>query len=221
MDYQLVVVRGRSANQVLRLSNGITTVGRHEDCGLRIAASQVSRKHCELFEKKGLLVVKDLGSSNGTYVNGKKIEGQRVLEPGDILSFGKVRFRVEKAGASPGKPTVKASDTAVGAAQMPMDDSGDDEEFEIDFDEGSEEHEQVAIDEASAAEASAAEAEAEVTIDEEAEVTIDEEAESPTTMIPAAKEEPAAKPAKKEPEIGEDAVADFLLNIDLDEEDKR
>src|SRR5438093_1150473 len=80
-----------------------TTVGRQEDCQLRIRSSQVSRKHCQLFEKKGLLIVKDLGSSNGTLVNGKKIEEQRVLEPGDELMIGQVTFKVEKSGgpASP------------------------------------------------------------------------------------------------------------------------
>src|SRR5205823_10478286 len=64
MDYQLQVVRGRSASAVLKLTDGLTTVGRHDDCQIRIKSSQVSRRHCELFEKKGLLLVKDLSSSN-------------------------------------------------------------------------------------------------------------------------------------------------------------
>ena len=45
-----------------------------------------------------MLLVKDLGSSNGTLLNGKKIEGQRVLEPGDELVIGPVKLRVEKVG---------------------------------------------------------------------------------------------------------------------------
>ena len=82
MDYLLIVVKGRSANTTLKLNDGVTLVGRHDDCQLRIKSSQVSRRHCEIFEKKGLLLVKDLGSSNGTYVNGKRIEQQQVLEAG-------------------------------------------------------------------------------------------------------------------------------------------
>src|SRR3954463_13759678 len=98
MDFQLLIVRGRAASDMVPLGDGVTSVGRQDDCQLRIKSSQVSRKHCELFEKKGILLVKDLGSSNGTFVNGKRIEGQRVLEPGDELTVGGVKLRVAKVG---------------------------------------------------------------------------------------------------------------------------
>src|SRR4051812_39116727 len=81
MDYQLLVVRGRSASATIKLEDGVTIVGRHDDCHLKIKSSQVSRQHCHLFEKKGILLVKDLGSANGTYVNGKRVKEQQVLEP--------------------------------------------------------------------------------------------------------------------------------------------
>ncbi len=96
MSFQLVVVQGRSASQTLKVGTGVMTVGRQQECQLRINSSQVSRKHCQIFEKKGLLLVKDLGSSNGTLVNGKRIADQRVLEPGDELTIGSVKFRVER-----------------------------------------------------------------------------------------------------------------------------
>src|SRR3954447_4912145 len=104
MDFELVILQGRSATNTIKLGDGVTTIGRHDDCQLRIKSSQVSRKHCELFEKKGLLLVKDLGSSNGTLVNGKKIQGQRVLEAGDELTIGPVQLRVTRVGeaATPG-----------------------------------------------------------------------------------------------------------------------
>src|SRR4051794_3983747 len=98
MDYQLVVIRGRSASNAVKLQDGVTLAGRQEDCHLRVRSSQVSRKHCELFEKHGLLLVKDLNSPKGTFVNGKKIEGQRVMEPGDERGIGPIPFRVEKIG---------------------------------------------------------------------------------------------------------------------------
>ena len=93
-----MIVRGRSASKAIKLADGVTTVGRHDDCQMRIKSSQVSRKHCELFEKKGLLLVKDLGSSNGTFVNGKRIKDQRVLEPGDELTLGQIKLKVAKVG---------------------------------------------------------------------------------------------------------------------------
>src|SRR3954464_14768980 len=117
MDFQLVIVRGRSASATIRLAGGATPVGRHDDCQLRIKSSQVSRKHCELFEKKGLLLIKDLGSANGTYVNGKRVQGQLVLEPGDELTIGGIKLKVAKIGEAPppppSKPATKPGDTAV------------------------------------------------------------------------------------------------------------
>ena len=96
----------------------MNTVGRHDDCTVRIKSSQVSRTHCELFEKKGTLLVKDLGMPHGTYVNGQRVEGQQVLEPGDELTIGGVKLRVGKVGvAPPVRPAapVKRSDTAEAA----------------------------------------------------------------------------------------------------------
>src|SRR3954469_7387308 len=129
MDFELHVVRGRSASQTLKLTDGVNSVGRHDDCSVRIKSSQVSRKHCELFEKKGMLLVKDLGSSNGTFVNGKKIQGQQVLEPGDELTIGQVTLRVARVGEAPPvkvstTSAPSAADTAVVNA-VPVPDTGD------------------------------------------------------------------------------------------------
>jgi pSer/pThr/pTyr-binding forkhead associated (FHA) protein len=203
MDYQLVVVRGRSASKTLKLANGITTVGRHDECQLRIGSSQVSRKHCQLFEQNGRLLVIDLGSSNGTFVNGKKIEGTQVLKPGDVLGLGKVKFRVEKLDGT-GAP--KPSDTAVAIAADAIDDSGDSEEFEIDFDDD------VTTKGTDPAAAPAKD-----------ETVKEKTAKEETVKAQAAKKEKAEieMPQPASSELGEDAVADFLLNIDLDDEDKR
>lgn len=195
MAYQLVVLRGRSASQALRLGPGVTTVGRHEECQLRIRSSQVSRKHCQLFEKKGLLIVKDLGSSNGTLVNGKKIDDQRVLEPGDELGIGPVKLKLSKIEA-PAAP--KPGDTAVGAASDSVEPT---DLLEITMDEDDGATKAVAVSPLPAKPVAAAK--------------------------PAPPKSPATRPAPPKPtpndepeEIGEDAVAEFLMNIDLDDEDK-
>ena len=77
MNYVLQVVRGRSASTTLKLTDNVTSLGRHDDCVIRIKSSQVSRRHCELFEVGGQLMLRDLGSSNGTYVNGKRVMGEQ------------------------------------------------------------------------------------------------------------------------------------------------
>src|SRR5215468_7048471 len=137
MNYVLQVVRGRSATTTLKLADGVTTLGRHDDCLIRIKSSQVSRRHCELLEVGGKLTVRDLGSSNGTFVNGKRVLGQQPLKAGDELTVGAITLRVVTLGrqdaAPQGAPASKPGDTAVVDA-VPVED-GDEEEFEIAFDE--------------------------------------------------------------------------------------
>lgn len=99
MNYTLHVLKGRSQVGAIRLIDGVNSIGRHDDCVIRIRSSQVSRRHCELFEADGSLIVRDLGSSNGTFVNGDRIEAPRVLHPGDALTIGGVTLRIDAADA--------------------------------------------------------------------------------------------------------------------------
>jgi predicted component of type VI protein secretion system len=199
MDFQLVVLRGRSATTALKLGDGVTTAGRHDDCQLRIKSSEVSRRHCQFFEKNGLLLVKDLGSSNGTLLNGKKIEGQRVLEPGDELTIGPVKLRVEKVGqpappskvATPSQPA-KSEDTAFPTPTVTPGAASD--EFEIDFDDD--------LEPAS----------------EEKTVAIKPGAK-PKAASASPKTDPAAVIQTTDEPIADDAIADFLLDLKIDDDE--
>src|SRR5512135_1051292 len=197
MDFELVVIRGRSTNQALKLSHGITTVGRHDGCQLRIKASQVSRRHCELFEKGGVLLVRDLGSSNGTYVNGKRIQEQRVLGPGDEIMIGQVKLRVATVGQTPPSPAPPKSSKPGDSAIVEPVPTGGVGEFEIEFEE-----EPVTTEDVPMAD-----------IEEEPTVTASPKAEAAPPLAP-----PKAKPAALAPE--EDAIADFLLDFKTDNEDE-
>ncbi len=210
MDYQLEVVRGRSGSTTIRLADGVNSVGRHDECVLRIKSSQVSRRHCELFEKKGLLLVRDLKSSNGTFVNGQRVQDQRVLEPGDELTIGPVKLRVTKIGVvTPVReaPVAKAGDTAIAEAIVP------DDEFEIDFDDLP----PASFEEPGAVEAGTVQNEIPI---ESAPV---EKAVEPAAKAAVPKSKPAPAPAPEPvadvPSSADDAVADFLLGIKLDEDD--
>lgn len=78
-------------------------VGRGVDSDLTIYDPTISRRHAELTAGPDGVRVKDLGSSNGTHVNGRRLaEGQ--LVPGDSITFGKVSFRLEIAPATPVSP---------------------------------------------------------------------------------------------------------------------
>jgi EAL domain-containing protein (putative c-di-GMP-specific phosphodiesterase class I) len=75
------------------------TVGRDDDCNLALQSKWVSRHHAEIQTSGGLLWIRDLGSTNGTFVNHKLIKESELLEPGDIISFGKSDFCVKSVNA--------------------------------------------------------------------------------------------------------------------------
>ncbi len=91
MEAKLEVIRGaKPVALTLRLP---TIIGRGSDSKIKLAASTVSRNHCELYEYEGQLVVRDLGSSNGTFVNGHKINAATFLTTEDELTVGPVTLR--------------------------------------------------------------------------------------------------------------------------------
>jgi hypothetical protein len=84
------------SGDVIPISDGPLVVGRDAGLGLSLLGeSTVSRRHAELVKQGDSVIVKDLGSTNGTYVNGSKLQGEVVLRPGDEVQFGAIRFRYE------------------------------------------------------------------------------------------------------------------------------
>ena len=66
---------------------GECLVGRAKECDIQIAERRLSRRHCKLTHENGRVVLRDLGSQNGTYVNRRRIPAQYQLEHGDVLNF--------------------------------------------------------------------------------------------------------------------------------------
>ena len=93
---------------------GTTVIGRHSDCDICLPSDEVSRKHAKILVTADGLYVEDLGSANGTFVNGKRVRREKV-EPGDELKLDTVRFLVQSPGQeSKKKPTpAPASDSKV------------------------------------------------------------------------------------------------------------
>jgi pSer/pThr/pTyr-binding forkhead associated (FHA) protein len=69
-------------------------VGRHPLCDVRLPSVRVSRRHCCLAEVDGEVVVYDIGSTNGTLINGRRVDAGR-LQAGDMLSIAHLRYRLE------------------------------------------------------------------------------------------------------------------------------
>src|SRR5208282_4574355 len=76
-----------------------TTIGRVEDNTFQIAEPSVSSHHCEVLLRDNNVVIKDLDSTNGTYINNQKI-GESVLKPGQTLRLGNVELRLDTGAPS-------------------------------------------------------------------------------------------------------------------------
>ncbi|RMG12339.1 MAG: FHA domain-containing protein [Planctomycetota bacterium] len=99
--FALVVERGRSKGKSLRLKpNGAVVVGREGSNHLVVSDPQASRKHFRVEGTLGEFVLEDLGSSNGTFVNGQRVAGRVTLREGDKIALGEtlVYFLQEAQG---------------------------------------------------------------------------------------------------------------------------
>jgi len=76
-------------------------VGRSRSADITLVHSLVSRQHCELFESNQMLMVRDLGSRNGTFVGDQRIADEPMpIKPGDVLTVGGVTLRAEYTASS-------------------------------------------------------------------------------------------------------------------------
>lgn len=94
MGYRLRFIAPASVEGSFHLIRGETTVGRSETAAIRVDDPRVSRRHARLFLDEGSLIVEDLGSPNGTVVNGLRVARQELVA-GDVLVLGKHKLRVE------------------------------------------------------------------------------------------------------------------------------
>ena len=81
----------------LVLDRPVLTIGRSSSCDLVLVDRGISRRHAELRRQAGGAVLTDLGSANGTYVNGRRLLGSCAVQPGDIIHLGNTDL-VFKAG---------------------------------------------------------------------------------------------------------------------------
>ncbi|PHS16943.1 MAG: adenylate cyclase [Blastopirellula sp.] len=88
---ELVPVGGGDPIPLLK---DILIIGRRESCDIALRFKNVSSHHCTLFVKHGYWFIRDENSRNGTKANGKRLESEKRLDPGDILSIAKHEYEV-------------------------------------------------------------------------------------------------------------------------------
>lgn len=87
-SFRLIVRRGPQPNQVYELNKGIVTLGRDITNDIVINDPEVSRHHCRLTQGGAGYTIEDLGSTNGTFVNGQRLTGPRLLTHNDMVGLG-------------------------------------------------------------------------------------------------------------------------------------
>ncbi len=97
MDVSLVLFKKGGGRRSFVMPSQRVLIGRSDDCHFRIPVMSVSRRHCELFIEDGKLRMHDLGSRNGTYLNGIRVQNAN-LRPGDFLRIGPVLFGIQIDG---------------------------------------------------------------------------------------------------------------------------
>jgi pSer/pThr/pTyr-binding forkhead associated (FHA) protein len=90
MRAQLIPLDGTAPVDIVK---DLTLVGRREDCDLRLHHKSISKMHCIIVKTDGLLFLRDLGSTNGTRVNGQRVRRAALL-PNDELAIAGHKFRV-------------------------------------------------------------------------------------------------------------------------------
>ncbi|NND96062.1 MAG: FHA domain-containing protein [Pirellulaceae bacterium] len=130
MKVKLKVVGGSHDGKEIAIGSEKFLIGRSESCQLRPKSESVSRKHCILVLRDNRLLIQDLKSRNGTYVNDKRLPADKakVLKPGDQLRIGKLSFEViiEHGLQAAKKPQV----ADVGDAAARTVEAGGDSKFE-------------------------------------------------------------------------------------------
>ena len=125
MTEQRVVLVALDEGADIEVTSGMTIVGRHPQCDARLDSLRISRRHAGLIAQGAKVLVRDLGSTNGTWINERRCESG-TAEIGDEIRFAHIRYRVTdgrqpRAVDSPTKGTMDGLDGIKAAilAQFP------------------------------------------------------------------------------------------------------
>jgi len=115
MHVRLKVLQGSHSGKELKIPTPKCLIGRADDCHLKPQSDAISRHHCVIVTTENEVVVRDLKSRNGTYVNDERVTEEAVLLHGDVLRVGPLQFElnIEPSAAKPKRPKVADMKEAV------------------------------------------------------------------------------------------------------------
>lgn len=97
---------------LIPLDRPIVFVGRHADCDVRIESKKISRRHCCIVQLEDKLVIRDLGSTNGIYFHGQRVD-EAVIAVQDELQIANLHYHVVKGEPTPVAAAVPQAESAV------------------------------------------------------------------------------------------------------------
>jgi hypothetical protein len=100
-NYRLTVIKGYNKGDEFPLEADEITIGRAEDSGIALNTAEVSRTHAVLTKTEGGYMIRDMGSTNGTFVDKKEVGGKYLLKPGDTVMLGDAIYLTYQADADP------------------------------------------------------------------------------------------------------------------------
>jgi pSer/pThr/pTyr-binding forkhead associated (FHA) protein len=103
----LVMTPGKQEGKAIEIKLPQFLVGRDPQCQLRPASPLISKRHCAVIQRDDKAYIRDFGSTNGTFVNEERVDGERELKHNDQLKIGPIQFTVSIEQDAPVSPSTK------------------------------------------------------------------------------------------------------------------
>ena len=129
MQVFLKIIGGKNDGREIKISVPEFIIGRGDDAHLKPASDLVSRRHCSIKVADGKVTIADMGSRNGTFLNGEPLKGSHVAKPGDRIRVGRLQFEMVIDAAKPSakkkpvKSAVEAASRTVEKKKASLEDS--------------------------------------------------------------------------------------------------
>lgn len=107
--WYLEAIQGKEGRYSIPIDKDPFLIGRNHECHLILTGKDVSRNHAKIFSSGSFLFIKDLDSTNGTFINTTRIQSETRLKSGDLIQFGSLEFKIRRKEQEMEEPTATLS----------------------------------------------------------------------------------------------------------------